>query len=169
MQYIIFFIAAIAFSVLINGLFLKFSRTMGTKNNPGGTEIRWGNTSKPAFGGISFYNNESIDILWSSYGNTSQLLDLYYSSSRIVDGIIDTTKYFPKSCVRTDGWTLIAEDIENTGSFTWDLGGLATTDSLRIKIIESKSNPACDINGHYISINSPSRTTRAAFNKMIRN
>jgi UDP-GlcNAc:undecaprenyl-phosphate GlcNAc-1-phosphate transferase len=28
---------------------------MGTKNNPGETEIRWGSTSKPAFGGISFY------------------------------------------------------------------------------------------------------------------
>lgn len=55
MQYIIFFITAIAFSVLINGLFLKFSRTMGTKNNPGETKIRWGSTSKPAFGGISFY------------------------------------------------------------------------------------------------------------------
>ena len=55
MQYIIFFIAAVVFSVLINGLFLKFSRTMGTKNNPGETEIRWGSTSKPAFGGISFY------------------------------------------------------------------------------------------------------------------
>ncbi len=55
MQYIIFFIVATTFSVLINGLFLKFSRTMGTKNNPGETEIRWGSTSKPAFGGISFY------------------------------------------------------------------------------------------------------------------
>lgn len=55
MQYIIFFIVATAFSLLINGLFLKFSRTMGTKNNPGTTEIRWGSTSKPAFGGISFY------------------------------------------------------------------------------------------------------------------
>ena len=55
MQYIIFFIVATAFSVLINGLFLKFSRTMGTKNNTGETEIRWGSTSKPAFGGISFY------------------------------------------------------------------------------------------------------------------
>ena len=28
---------------------------MGTKNNPGETQIRWGSTSKPAFGGISFY------------------------------------------------------------------------------------------------------------------
>ena len=55
MQYILFFIVATAFSLLINGLFLKFSRTMGTKNNPGTTEIRWGSTSKPAFGGISFY------------------------------------------------------------------------------------------------------------------
>lgn len=55
MQFLIFFIAATAFSLLINGLFLKFSRTMGTKNNPGETQIRWGSTSKPAFGGISFY------------------------------------------------------------------------------------------------------------------
>lgn len=55
MSYIIFFLFALAFSVLINGLFLKFSRTMGTKNNPGETEIRWGSTSKPAFGGISLY------------------------------------------------------------------------------------------------------------------
>ena len=55
MNYIIFFISAIVFSGLINGLFLKFSRTMGTKNNPADTQIRWGSTSKPAFGGISFY------------------------------------------------------------------------------------------------------------------
>lgn len=28
---------------------------MGVKNNPGDTQIRWGSTAKPAFGGISFY------------------------------------------------------------------------------------------------------------------
>lgn len=55
MHYIIFFISTIVFSLLINGLFLKFSRTLGTKNNPGETEIRWGSSTKPAFGGISFY------------------------------------------------------------------------------------------------------------------
>lgn len=55
MEYIIFFLFAIAFSVLINGLFLKFSRTMGTKNDVDSGEIRWASTSKPAFGGISFY------------------------------------------------------------------------------------------------------------------
>lgn len=55
MSYIIFFGFSIAFSALINGLFLKFSRTLGVKNNGSETMVRWGSTSKPAFGGISFY------------------------------------------------------------------------------------------------------------------
>ena len=55
MTHLVFFILAIIFSVLINGLFLKFAKTLGFKNNKDDTVIRWGNTSKPAFGGISFY------------------------------------------------------------------------------------------------------------------
>lgn len=56
MQHIIFFAFTFAFSFLINGLFVKFSGTLGTKNSRDvGTIIRWGSTSKPAFGGISFY------------------------------------------------------------------------------------------------------------------
>ena len=117
-------------------------------------------------GGNTLSSSEPIEILWSSYGNNSQLLDLYYSNSRLLDGKIDTTKYYQKSCVKSDGWILIAEDIENTGSYTWDLSGVANTDSLRIKIIESKTNPACDINGHYVSINSPSRTARVVTNRI---
>ncbi len=57
--YISFFIILIGFSALINGLFLKFARTLGIRNNNNSlsdeTIIRWGSTSKPAFGGISFY------------------------------------------------------------------------------------------------------------------
>ncbi len=47
----------IGFSILINGLFLNFSKTLGVRSNTidDGTIIRWGSTSKPAFGGISFY------------------------------------------------------------------------------------------------------------------
>jgi len=56
MQYFLFFAFTFVFSYLINGLFVKFSGTMGTKNNKGtGTVIRWGSVAKPAFGGISFY------------------------------------------------------------------------------------------------------------------
>lgn len=55
MTYLAFFLLAVAFSILINGLFLKFSGTLGSKNNSDPTSIRWASTSKPAFGGISFY------------------------------------------------------------------------------------------------------------------
>lgn len=52
--YAAFTVCAILFSFLINGLFLKFSRTLGVKNQDE-TMVRWSSTSKPAFGGISFY------------------------------------------------------------------------------------------------------------------
>ncbi len=53
--YNLFFISAVLFSLLINGLFLKFSRNLGVRNIVDETVIRWGALSKPAFGGISFY------------------------------------------------------------------------------------------------------------------
>ena len=55
MNYIIFFTFSIIFSLLINGLFLKFARTLGSKNDMSSDEVRWSSTTKPAFGGISFY------------------------------------------------------------------------------------------------------------------
>ena len=55
MSYIIFFIFSIIFSLLINGLFLKFARTLGAKNDSNNNEVRWSSVTKPAFGGISFY------------------------------------------------------------------------------------------------------------------
>jgi hypothetical protein len=53
--YGIFFICCVVFSLLINGLFLKFVKTLGIRNPVDGTVIRWGSQSKPAIGGISFY------------------------------------------------------------------------------------------------------------------
>src|SRR5436190_22711530 len=50
-----FFALTVVFAFLINSLFLKFSRTLGIRNNYDGTIIRWGALSKPAMGGISFY------------------------------------------------------------------------------------------------------------------
>ena len=55
MSYIIFFVFSIIFSLLINGLFLKFARTLGAKNDSNNNEVRWSSATKPAFGGISFY------------------------------------------------------------------------------------------------------------------
>lgn len=52
--YTAFFICAVLFSFLINGLFLKFSRTLGIKDQDDSL-VRWSSTSKPAVGGLSFY------------------------------------------------------------------------------------------------------------------
>jgi UDP-GlcNAc:undecaprenyl-phosphate GlcNAc-1-phosphate transferase len=52
--YITYFLCSGIFSLLINGLFLKFARTLGIRNE-NDTVIRWSPESKPALGGISFY------------------------------------------------------------------------------------------------------------------
>ena len=52
--YIAFFICAFLFSFLINALFLRFASTLGIRDK-NETIIRWATTSKPAFGGISFF------------------------------------------------------------------------------------------------------------------
>lgn len=52
--YVLYFIGMFCLSLLMNTLFLKFSKTLGIRNN-GETVIRWGSLSKPSFGGISFY------------------------------------------------------------------------------------------------------------------
>ncbi|HLG03091.1 MAG TPA: MraY family glycosyltransferase [Bacteroidia bacterium] len=48
-----FFICSIIISLLLNGLLLRFSLTMGVRANP--ELVRWSTSAKPAVGGISFY------------------------------------------------------------------------------------------------------------------
>jgi UDP-GlcNAc:undecaprenyl-phosphate GlcNAc-1-phosphate transferase len=50
----ILFILALVFSVLVNRIFLRFSRNLGIRNVDDNV-IRWASTSKPSFGGISFF------------------------------------------------------------------------------------------------------------------
>lgn len=52
--YLSFFIGAVVLSILINGLFLRFSKTLGIRNT-NETIIRWSSEVKPAIGGISFF------------------------------------------------------------------------------------------------------------------
>lgn len=48
------FLMSLVFSILINRIFLKFSKNLGIRNIDDKV-IRWNTTSKPAFGGISFF------------------------------------------------------------------------------------------------------------------
>ena len=52
--YVLFFAAALGFSLILNGILLKFVKTLGIRNQTD-TIIRWNIHSKPAMGGISFY------------------------------------------------------------------------------------------------------------------
>jgi len=49
-----FFLITAVFSFLINSLFLKFSKTLGMRNDMENI-VRWESESKPSFGGITFY------------------------------------------------------------------------------------------------------------------
>lgn len=51
--YFIFFILSISFSVLINGIMLRFTKTLGIRQHV--NLVRWATTAKPSIGGISFY------------------------------------------------------------------------------------------------------------------
>ena len=51
---LIFFLLAMSFSVVTNGLFLKFSSNLGSRQSKG-DQIRWAADEKPSFGGITFF------------------------------------------------------------------------------------------------------------------
>lgn len=61
-----FFFIAILFSITINGLMLKFSKTLGIRQNQD-TIIRWNSTAKPALGGISFFIIFLISLISLSF------------------------------------------------------------------------------------------------------
>jgi UDP-GlcNAc:undecaprenyl-phosphate GlcNAc-1-phosphate transferase len=72
--YIAFFFIAFIFSVLINGLFLRFSRTLGIRDKKE-TVIRWAASSKPALGGISFFIVFLISLAsYSMFFNAQEVL-----------------------------------------------------------------------------------------------
>ena len=106
-------------------------------------------------GGQTLYTNSTYEILWSVGGSSSEKVDLYYSTHG------DSTTYKAANCVLTDNWTEIESGLDNLGSYSWDLAtsGLSDTDSLRLKIVSSNGK-ACDINGYYVKIRSPSRSNR---------
>tara|TARA_Y100000591_G_scaffold326120_1_gene348219 strand:- start:82 stop:3366 length:3285 start_codon:yes stop_codon:yes gene_type:complete len=118
--------------------------------------------------GEILYTDQSYDILWASYGKSSETVSLFYSTS---DGEIDSLsgvpmKYKQKNCVVNEGWSVIVENVDNTGSYSWnlDVSGIVETDSLRLKV-QFSDGSACDINGSYIKVLDSS--TRGIYNNAI--
>jgi len=103
--YIAFAVCATLFSFLINGLFLKFSRTLGVKDQSDNM-VRWSSTSKPAFGGISFY----IMFLFS--------IACYSILFEAVDYINDIVRFLGVMAACSLGFVVgLADDAYNTKPF----------------------------------------------------
>lgn len=71
----VFVALMVILSVIINGLLLKFSSNMGSKNEF--DQVRWAATTKPAFGGVSFYLLFLLAIVFFSifFPNQEMLLN----------------------------------------------------------------------------------------------
>lgn len=62
--YFTYFTLVFVLSILMNGLFLRFSKTLGVRKNAGA--IRWSDVHKPALGGITFYITFLLSLITSS-------------------------------------------------------------------------------------------------------
>src|SRR5579862_3651436 len=73
----LFFLISAFFSFLINWLFLKFSFTLGARNEDELVQVRWASNVKPAIGGISFFIIFliSISVIGTLPRQTDYLLD----------------------------------------------------------------------------------------------
>lgn len=76
--YLVFCAAMLFLSIGINGLLLKFSLNLGSKNEF--QQVRWASTTKPAFGGISFYILFLLTIVFCSifFGSGQMLLNVQF-------------------------------------------------------------------------------------------
>jgi len=73
--FLVFFFGMLIISLAITGLLLKFSTNLGSKNE--GDQVRWAATTKPAFGGVSFFIIFLASIVFYSifFGNSQILLN----------------------------------------------------------------------------------------------
>ncbi len=104
-------------------------------------------------GGETLYNDGSYEVQWQSYGEGTETIDLFYSTSG------DSGTYKQGNCTENENWTEFASGVANTGSYTWDLTSIDTTNSLRLKIMTTNGK-SCDINGHYVTVTDSSQSNR---------
>lgn len=101
--YLVFCAGMLLLSLGINGLLLKFSVTLGTKNEF--QQVRWASTTKPASGGISFYIIFLVSIVFCSFFLASDQMML---NSRFLGIFLACTLGFLMG---------LADDVYNTKPF----------------------------------------------------
>lgn len=101
LEIILFFVAAIFVSWLVNRLLLKFSKNLGIRNK-NDVVIRWSNESKPSLGGISMYLTFMMTIV-------------FYASIHSGDSIFDNSQFIGLLLSATIAFGIgLADDAYNT-------------------------------------------------------
>jgi UDP-GlcNAc:undecaprenyl-phosphate GlcNAc-1-phosphate transferase len=140
--YLVYIAGMFLISLVINGILLKFSMNLGAKNE--NNQVRWASTTKPAFGGVSFFLLFLVSIVFFAifFGNGQILLNAQFlglltaSSLGFLMGLADdayNTKPFLKfavqflcallfiftdNCIQTFPW----EWLNITLTFLWVVG-----------------------------------------------
>jgi UDP-GlcNAc:undecaprenyl-phosphate GlcNAc-1-phosphate transferase len=70
--FLVYFMLAILFSLLTNGLLLRFSQTLGNRHEQNGHSLRWSHIVKPSVGGFSFYILFLMSLSVHGIFNTSE-------------------------------------------------------------------------------------------------
>jgi UDP-GlcNAc:undecaprenyl-phosphate/decaprenyl-phosphate GlcNAc-1-phosphate transferase len=88
----LFFIFCLFFSFIMNWLFLKFSKSLGVRNNDDLGQVRWASDAKPSLGGLSFFLIFLITVAASGFipGGSEQL----FQNQKILGILAATTLGF---------------------------------------------------------------------------
>ena len=79
-------------SLVFNSILLKFSQTLGVRQQPGSKEIRWNPSIRPSVGGISFFVIFLISFIILNF--IDNLLPLQYNNVKIIGVFIVCTMAF---------------------------------------------------------------------------
>lgn len=90
--YIVFFIFCVFLSFMMNWLFLKFSKSLGVRNNEELNQVRWSKDVKPSLGGLSFFMIFLISI--AAAGFIPQDTSSFFQNQKILGLMAATTLGF---------------------------------------------------------------------------
>lgn len=89
--YTLLFCGTLFFSILINGLFLNFSRNLGIRKGQQ-DQIRWDLSGKPALGGISFYILFLVGFIFLDLFNNG--IDPHFAGPKVVGLLFSVSMAF---------------------------------------------------------------------------
>lgn len=133
--YALFFVFCLILAFMMNWLFLKFSKSLGVRNNDELNQVRWSTDVKPSLGGLSFFMVFLIAIAAAGFLPSSS--DNFFQDQKLLGVIAATTLGFIIG---------LADDSYNTNPLVKFIGQLTCAFILIFSnlYIVATGNPAID-------------------------